>query len=180
MIKSFFVSITLFLFLLLLASFETKDWVLFQKDNFKILFPTFPSIDSTFIESKLANLTVYTFMYESTESEDDSNLVYGLSVTDYPEKYFLSPEKSFLNGLFEGMIKGVVKNVNGVLLSEKEIDFKTYKGREIKIDCADGSAIATMKIILIKNRIFALQTISLVGKENNNNAIKFYSSFDLR
>jgi uncharacterized lipoprotein YehR (DUF1307 family) len=78
------------------------------------------------------------------------------------------------------MINGAVKNINGKLLSEKETVFKTYPGREIKIDYGEGSAIVTMKMILVQNKIFALQTISFYGKENNSNATKFYSSFDIK
>ncbi|MEO6488773.1 MAG: hypothetical protein ABIO04_02440 [Ferruginibacter sp.] len=180
MIKNIFSPIFFLLFLIFASSFITNEWVLLQKENYKILFPQAPSIDSTLTDSKIGKLFVYNYMYESPENTLDSNLVYGLSVTDYPEKYFSSTGQAFLKGFFDGMVNGAVKNISGKLLSEKEIIFKTYPGREIRIDYGEGAAIVNMKFILVQNKIFALQTISLTGKENNCNASKFYSSFDIQ
>jgi hypothetical protein len=165
---------------LISSAFTITDWVQFQKDNYKILFPQTPSTDSTIAETKIGTLTVYTHMYESPENSGDSNLVYGLSVTDYPAKYILSDSKAFLKGYFEGAVKGAVGNLKGKLLSEKEIVWKNYPGRAIKIDYGNGTAVVTMKIILVKERAFGLQTISYPGKENNANATKFYDSFDIQ
>ena len=161
-------------------AFASSDWVLFQKDNYKILFPGTPSTDSTVTETKIGTLIVYSHTYESPENSDDSNLIYELSVTDYPSTYVLSSDKAFLKGFFDGAVKGAATNLNGKLLSQKDIVVKNYPGREIKIDYDNGTAIVTMKIILVKRRAFALQTISFPGKEINGNAAKFNNSFDIQ
>ena len=178
--KRFFTLSTLAFLLFATSAFTITEWAQFQKDNYKILFPQAPSTDSTIAGTKIGTLTVYTHMYESPENSADSNLVYGLSVTDYPAKYILSNDKAFLKGYFEGAVKGAVGNLKGKLISEKEITWKNYPGREIKIDYSDGAAIITMRIILVKERAFGLQTISYPGKENNANATKFYNSFDIQ
>ena len=165
---------------LLTSSFINSDWVLFQKENYKILFPNNPSTDSTITQTKIGSVTIYTHMYESPESSNDSNLVYGMSVTDYPPKYILSTDKAFLNGFFDGAVKGAVENIKGKLLANKDITLNNYPGREIKVDYGDGTAIVTMKIILVNTRVFGLQTISFPGKENNSNASKFYNSFEIK
>jgi hypothetical protein len=162
------------------SAFIITEWVQFQKDNYKIFFPQSPSTDSTVAETKIGTITIYTHMYESPENSKDSNLVYGLSATDYPAKYVLPNDKAFLKGFFEGAVKGAVGNLKGKLLSEKDIIWKNYPGKEIKIDYGNGAAIVTMKIILVKERVFGLQTISFPGKENNANATKFYDSFDIQ
>ena len=180
MTKSVFTLSTLSIIFLVSSAFMSGDWVVFQKDNYKILFPSMPSTDSTTTVTKIGNVTAYNHMYESPETVNDSNLVYGFSVTDYPQKYILSTEKAFLNGFFDGLVKGVVENINGKLITTKEIVLKNYPGREIKVDYGNGTAILTMRIILVKARVFGVQTISFPGKEINNNSSKFYNSFDIQ
>jgi hypothetical protein len=179
MIKTVFIFSPLVVLLLISSGFISEDWVVFKKDNYKIMFPNTPSSDSTVTETKIGRVTVYNHMFETPEVANDSNLVYGLAVTNYPAKFFLSTDTSFLNGFFDGAVKGAVINTSGKLLSEKKISFGNYPGREIKLDYSNGTAIISMKIILVKTKVFSLQTIAFPGKEMNSNASKFYNSFDV-
>ncbi len=162
------------------SSFINTDWILFKKINYSVLFPGNPSSDSSVKNTQIGDLTIINHLYETPENETDSNLVYGLSLTDYPPKYILQDSKPFIKGFFEGVVKGAVNGVKGKLIEEKDFTVKNYPGKELKIDYDNGTAIITMKIVLVKERVYMLQTIALPGQEVNTNATRFYNSFDFQ
>lgn len=159
----------------------TGDWILFENTTCKVFFPSSPKHDSTEVESAVGKLKLYTHMLEVAEAGNDSNLVYGLIETQYPpaalpDKY----EKAYLKGFFDGAVSGAVKNINGKLISEKDITLKEIPGKEIKIDYGSGLAVVTIRFYLNKLRLHAVQTIAYIGKENNSTAKKFFDSFDIK
>lgn len=178
--KFFFAVITFFTVTLL--SFRTHgDWIKFENQNCKLLFPVTPVNDSTPVETAVGKLIMYTHTFEADENTTDSNLVYSLIETQYPEKFFQNTkDAAFLKGFFTGAIEGAVKNVNGKLLSEKDIKLGNVPGKEIKIDYANGVAVITVRLYLDNTRMYAMQTIALAGKENNLNAAKFHNSFEIK
>ncbi len=169
--------------LLLFCSFlkPLNEWIKFENNNCKILFPGTPANDSTLTDTKVGKLTLYTHLFEVPENSKDSCLLYGLIETQYPAQFFdTTGNKSFMKGFFEGAVNGAVSNVAGRLISQKDISKNGYPGKEIKIDFQNGTAIITMNIFLAKTRLFAIQTISLPGKENNTGAVKFNNSFEIK
>lgn len=162
------------------SAFYLSDWVLFKKANFQVEFPAMPSTDSTVTDTKIGPITVYSYMYESAENANDSNLLYGLSVTSYPQEFPASSTAAFLNGFFDGVVKGAVTSTQGKLISQKDIEMKGYPGRQVSIDFGEGTAIISMKFILVKQTVYAIQTIAYPGKEINANAARFNASFSFR
>ena len=171
---------TLVIIVLFNASFTSDDWVMFKKGNYSILFPGNPATDSSIKNTQIGDLTIVNHIYETPENIPDSNLVYGLSLTDYPPKYILQDSKTFIKGFFDSVVKGAVNGVKGKLIEEKDFSLKNYPGKELKIDYDNGTAIITMKIMLVKERVYALQTIALPGQEVNANAARFFNSFDFQ
>lgn len=119
-------------------------------------------------------------MYDASSSnKKDENLVYMINVTDYPAEAIHSDKKDNLKTFFDGAVNGAVTNVGGKLISQKEVVFKGYPGREIKVDFQDGMAIITMRTILVKNRNYIIQTICETAKDGNKSMTKFFDSFKL-
>lgn len=171
---------SLLIIVLILSSFSNRDWIWFNKDDYKISFPGDPSTDSTVQETKLGPITVFTHSFESAEDVNDSNLVYIAVVTHYPPQFANTTDKAFIAGFFSGAVKSAVSSMPGKLISEKEIKLNDYPGREIKVDYGDGAAIVTMRIILVKDRVFGIQTIALPGKEDNSTALRYFDSFNVK
>jgi hypothetical protein len=170
--------------LLLLAissAFMAADWTNFENTYYRILFPALPKTDTTRAPSQAGNLLVYSHIYQSPENTSDSNLAYGITEISYPAAMAkASTEPGFEKGFFRGAIDAAVKAINGKLLTEKEIKFQGYPGRDVLVDYGQGLALVKMRIVFAKNRSYAVQTISLTGKENNANADRFFASFLLK
>lgn len=172
-ISILFLTITLNLSL----NYLTK-WIEFKGDNFTIEFPGEPGDQSQTVESAVGKLKLKINMYEA-KTEDEENLVYGAISTEYPIEFMKNATKEFNDGIFRGAIDGAVKNVKGKLISEKEIEYKGYQGREFKTDYQDGLAVITMRVYLVKNKMYMLQTIALTKKDNNKSSERFFASFKL-
>jgi hypothetical protein len=159
----------------------TANWINFENVYYRILFPSLPASDTTKAASPAGNLMVYSHIYQSPENAADSNLAYSLTEIGYPpEMAKASTGAGFEKGFFRGAIDAAVKTINGKLLTEKEIVFKGYPGRDVLIDYGQGLAMVKMKIVFAKNRSYAIQTISLTGKENNQSSDRFFGSFELK
>lgn len=172
----------LFSFTLLIAAFSFQgDWIKFETATSRISFPAAPKNDSTVKESAIGKLTLFTHMLEVSDKFTDSNLVYGLIETEYPKDYFDGKtDDAFLKGFFDGAINGALKSINGKLISQKDVSYKNVPGKEVSVDYGNGLAVITMRFYLQGIRMFAIQTISMTGKENNQNKQRFFDSFEIK
>lgn len=173
---------TLVTLLLIVASFSFTliDWVDFKSHGFSASFPKKPEADSQLINSPVGNLRFNSFMYDASEDSTDENLVYGAMTTVYPDALAKQIQDTpFIRGIFDGAVKGGINSVNGKLISQKDIQFQGYPGREVKIDFQNGLAVIRMRMYMVKNWMYTLQTITLTEKDENKSIYRFMNSFKL-
>ncbi|MCC7029456.1 MAG: hypothetical protein IT257_04055 [Chitinophagaceae bacterium] len=172
---------TLLFVLLLGSSFnEPASWLTFETGEASIQFPGKVNTESNVVDSEVGKLTMKITMYDASSEDTAENLVYGLFSTIYPDSVISSNKKETVPKFFRGAIDGAVKNVNGKLLSEKEITIGKYPGREIKVDFNEGQAVISMRCYLVKNVMYILQVITLTPKAGNASIAKFFDSFALK
>jgi hypothetical protein len=159
--------------MVLFSSFN-YDWKKIKIDRFSSEFPAEPSIEEQKIPSQVGELTIKMAMLQT---EDNDTPVFGLMTTSYP-KAFIEASKDSLNKLFRGSVDGAVKNVNGKLLSEKNIQFKGNQGRDVTIDYG-GIAILRMKLYLVDNSMVIQQVIHSKDLEEPANASRFFNSLKI-
>lgn len=167
---------------LLFVSAQTDKWHQLRSTEwgYEIQFPAKPELTTQQVKSEIGKLKMNIQMYDASSSKKkDENLVYMVNVTDYPADAVHSDMKDQLSTFFDGAVKGAVSNVGGKLLSQKEVIFEGYPGREIKVDFQNGMAIITMRSILVKNRNYIIQTICETDKDGNKSMTKFFNSFKL-
>lgn len=97
----------------------------------------------------------------------------------HPDSLINSDKKEILADVFKNAVNGAVETAHGKLLNEMIIEFKGYPGREIRIDFQNGTAVITMRLYLIKNKMYMLETITVTDKDFNTSIKKFMNSFDL-
>ena len=158
------------------------DWFLLKAEEYgyQIEFPKEPKENPQIIQSAIGELKLNIFLYDaSTDNQKDENLVYLVNFTTYPDSLVNSDDTAKLSGFYRGSIDGAVNNVQGKLLSEKEIELGKFSGREVKIDFQQGRAIINMRIFLIHNNMYMVQTITETKKDNNKAMKRFFDSFQL-
>ncbi|MCU0348295.1 MAG: hypothetical protein MUC59_15240 [Saprospiraceae bacterium] len=155
-------------------------WQLIETEDYSIEFPSQPIHESQLAPSEIGDLKLDIRLFEVVEIEQDDNYVYGIISTEYPAGTAHSDDKPAHASIFEHAVNGAVTNVDGKLLSNKEVEINGYPGRDFRIDFQNGLAVIRMKAYLVKNKLFILQTICDPKKEGNISAERFFSSFKLK
>lgn len=165
--------------LFVLCSFAMADWIVVERKDigYKLQFPRKPESGVQDVDTKAGKLKMYMLMCDQSKYRD-ANMIYGFIYSDYPEEVIHSDFKDeLIDTFFNGAIRGSVNNVKGTLVSVKDVPYKDYPGREIKIAFEPG--IMYMRMYLVRNRAYMLQ-VGCETKNDNNGAIqKFFNSFEL-
>lgn len=174
--------IIIFSILTAIMSFKSfNEWYQYDSSEFKVLFPKIPTTTIKKVNTEAGEIQMQVYMYNASKDETDENLIYGVSSSEYPKKHIESHiEHDNLKTFFKNSIDGMVNNVKGKLISESIIKLDNFEGREIKIDFKDGLAIIRMRIYLVKNTVYFLQTITKTEKDNNKLITKFMNSFSIK
>jgi hypothetical protein len=172
---------SIFVFIILCSAFVIPQhaWYSYSTKDFSIDFPKKPDTSSQTVKSEIGDLLMEICMYEPAK-DSDQNFAYGIISTSYPDSLIHSDKKEKLNGFFRNAVDGGVANVEGKLLTEKEISMDGYPGREFRIDFQHGLAVIKMRAFLVKNKMFVVQTITDPAKELNIPAERFHHSFHLK
>ncbi len=110
-------------------------------------------------------------MYQSPENSSDSNLIYVITVIDFPPQFLKARNTpNFEVKFFDGLIDAALKTVDGRLISEKPWSYKNYPGREILISYQEDQAIIKTRILVVEDKSYAIQTMAYKGKEINQNS----------
>jgi len=174
--------LTISLVVISLMSFVKPEkwfWLVSEEYGYKIEFPEEPVERPKVVNSEIGELKLNVFLYDASLRGKDDNLVYMVNYTEYPVDQIHSNNTEILPDLFRNSVEGVVMNVNGELLSEEEIQLGQYPGREIRIDYKNGMAIISMRIYLVENKMYMIQTITETKKEAKKSIDRFMDSFEL-
>lgn len=158
---------------------RAQDWVKFdakQDQKFSVLFPQQPQKQDQVTQTAAGPLKISMVMLDLSQKPAASNMLYMASYTPLPDS-LNSDRSDKLDGLFTGSINGMAKNVQGTVKSTKVISYKSFPGRETKVD-VQGQAIITSRLYLIHNRLYMLMVFSATDKDDNADITKFLNSFE--
>jgi hypothetical protein len=173
--------ISVFLFLTCNSIFaQSIEQATYETEEYKIIFPGQFEKSSQNLESKLGLLLMTIISYEPKSIVKDSNYVYMIMETKYPDSTIHSDKKEMHDKIFTASINGAVKNVNGKLIKEIKGLTGIYPNRTIEIDYQNGLAIIKMTMILWKSKVIVIQTITNTQNYPNSTATNFLNSFGLK
>jgi|GEM_PF-90957 len=174
------VLITLLL-LIPLYGFSQNEWYQLQipEQGYSIEFPSQPKASNKTIPSEIGQLLIKMQILDYSKETNKSTLLYLSNHTLYPKEYESFKDTANLPTFYKEAIHGAVTNVNGKLISEKDVFYEKYPGKEIKIDYGNGYAIITARMFLIGYDMYMIQTITETAKDNNAEMQKYFDSFKL-
>jgi len=164
------------------SDIHDDPWVTVENAGCKMLFPKTPANESQTLNTAIGELKLYNYTYEVPDGIKDDNLVYLLSETDFGDSAKINSNmgKEKVDKFFRGAVDGGVKNASGKLLTEEIIQLDGFPGRKVRVDVKDGTAVMTMKIFLVKEKLYMLEVITEKKKDLNKSMDKFMSSFSLK
>lgn len=159
---------------------QSTEYATYETEEYKINFPNQFEKSTQTLASNLGQLLTIIIFYEPKGVVEDSNYVYMILETKYPDSTIHSDKKGMLDDFFSASIKGAVKNVNGKLIKETKGFTGIYPNRTIEIDYQNGLAIIKMTMILRKSKMIIIQTITNAQNYPNSSATNFLNSFGLK
>lgn len=158
-----------------------ENWVDFKSAEFgfRILIPKEPSFITKEINTENGPMKMNIFVHQPLKSDEDVNTFYGINITDYPDNVVDYKNKEDLDEFFKSSIAGSVKSVNGELVYEEIINFKGCPGRDYRVLIRNGTVTIRSKMIVVKNRVYTLTTITDKQNDFNKSISKFIDSFKL-
>jgi len=154
-----------------------QTWKKYKYEDLAMVayFPEEPSRTMQQVDSELGVLDMHMVMLQPSFSDD--NALYGMIRSDYPESFFADADAELYDSVLEGSVEGAVTNVNGDLVSDENITFNGYPGRNIKIKI-EGAYIY-MRAILINHIMFINQVICETPNDGNDSIERFLESFEI-
>jgi len=172
--------ITIVLAMLITIGFaQSNDWYKLEKKEFgfKIDFPEKPKTKVWKADTSL-DFFYETYDFHCFPDKKKSN-AYWVEYAEYPDSIANSDnlDKNTLEHFYEQGINSELKRCGECkILSEKTINLKGYTGKEVKIEVLYNSHILTMRLFLIKNNLYRIETS---GDPDNPYINRFFDSFDL-
>lgn len=159
---------------------QSAEQATYETEDYKINFPSQFEKSTQNLASSLGQLLMTIISYEPKDIAKDSNYVYMILETKYPDSIIHSDKTEILDDFFSESIKGAVKGVNGKLIKEKKGLTGIYPNRTVEIDYQNGFAIIRITMILRKSKMIMIQTITNNQNYPNSSATNFFTSFELK
>ena len=169
------------LFLLSVCAFTIDDkWYLFESTpfGFKVEFPAKPIEKTKPLNTLAGDLTMNMFEYIAPKESTDLNLVYMASYIEYPADID-GNDKEKQKALCRKAVDDVVAKLKGKLIKETIITIDGYEGVEARIEYKDNTEVLKMRMYLVHNKLYMLETMTKMEKDNNKSISKFMNSFHL-
>lgn len=160
---------------------KKKDWVKFKSDSgyFSLILPGAFTEKTDSINTPLGSLVMHTFYYQPQANSGHSNFMYMLQYCDYPEGALNSRDSSFVDDFFENTRNEAAFSINGKVIYYTPVTLQSFPGQFWRIHYKNDSAVIKTKAYIVKNRYYAIQTITFRDLASNLDTDKFFDSFQI-
>ena len=179
-------ALLLLLFFVAISCTKTVTWELYPnpKYGYEVLLPKKPIESTRDGKSEFGELKIYIASSPAAyEGELGDNGLYMVSQILYPKDSVDFEKVEVMDSFFENIINGTVQKIKGRLVSKKVIDLDGFPGREVKISFKNegigGDNIIRLRLLLVENALYLIQTITVAEKDDNEGIGKFMDSFKL-
>jgi hypothetical protein len=153
------------------AQDSKTDWKEFtsKEGHFKVLMPGKPE------HNNLDSVSDFGKGILHMNSAQANGTMYAGNYSDFPEGIKKVPIKQ----VFDSSRDGAVGNLDGKLVSEKDIELNKHPGREILIAVAGGVRLFRVRVYLVDRRLYQVVVFGPKEAANSKEADKFLDSFKL-
>jgi hypothetical protein len=150
---------------------DQPEWKEFapKEGRFKVLMPGVPKVYDLDTESDFGKGVLH--MHRAQVGKT----MYAANYCDFPAEIKKTPLKQ----VYDDSRDGAVANLEGKLVSEKDIKLGDYPGREIRIDVPEGKLLFRSRVYLVDQRLYQAVVLGTKEAATSKEADKFLDSFKL-
>lgn len=158
---------------------QKSKWAGINSDfcPFSIEFPNDPIKSSNTSVVEYGKVT-FNFYYYEPQNKDDDNLSYMAGCIFWPDSIL---NLMSIDNFFQTAIKRSAESVFGTVISNKEIFYNEFPGREVKMKTESlGDSFIKLRVYLINNIQYILLITMNINKDYNYSEYKFFNSFKIK
>lgn len=160
---------------------KKKEWTKFKSEigKFSVVVPgeLIEKLDSS--NTPLGFLKMHTFYFQPLANSGNANFMYMVQYCDYPDGTLAGSDTTFTNDFFESTRNEAAFSINGKVIYYTPITLNSYQGQFWRIHYKKDSAVIKTKAYIVKNRFYAIQTITFKALASNMDTDKFFDSFQI-
>jgi hypothetical protein len=151
-----------------------------EEGNFQVRFPVTPVVRVESSETVMGTIAHKTYLAEP-EIGSDNNLSYSASYMAYPLNLINSRliNKEQVDEFLKYTIDGIARSLGATLMTEKDIAYGLFPGKEVKMDYQNGMADIKCRLYLVDNVLYTLKVTSPSKSDANKTREYFLNSFKL-
>ena len=154
-------------------AFQQPEWAKVDstEGRFSVVMPTTPQTSSSDVDTRLGKLKLYTLSSSSKVGE------FMLSYADYPNEANPADKDKVLDGVIDGVLKGL----QGELISQNKITLNGNPGREMRArrTIEGAEMIFSWKVVLVGRRLYQMGVGTSKGDAESPDIQKFFMSLQL-
>ena len=168
--KTYLWTIALFFGISTFLSGETGEWKSYTIENgkFTVQLPGLPEESTETIKAGFGDLQLQSLNYEA------GNLSFTVNMITYPVGFMNNKDPQVI---FDNIRNSTVAAREGKLIEDKKQELQGFPARLVRIRTEQTGQDFEMMLVLVKNRLYQIMTISPVTKEKNPDSEKFFTSF---
>ncbi|MEY3321765.1 MAG: hypothetical protein RLZZ417_1348 [Bacteroidota bacterium] len=157
------------------------EWTKYKSENgkFSVLVPGQLTEKSDSSNTPLGYLKMHTFYYQPSANSGHSNFMYMVQYCEYPDGTLDGNDTTFTNEFFESTRNEAAFSINGKVIYHTPVTLNNFKGQFWRIHYKNDTAVIKTKAYIIKNRYYAIQTITFKSLASNMETDKFFDSFQI-
>jgi hypothetical protein len=148
-----------------------------EKGGFSVLVPGAFTEKSDSSITPIGTLVMHTFFYQPSAFSGNANFIYMVQYCDYPEGTLIEKDSAFIDDFFETTRKEAAFSINGKVIYHTPVTLHSFPGQYWRIHYKNDTGVIKTKAYIVKNRFYAIQTITFKSLASNMDTDKFFDSF---
>lgn len=146
---------------------------------FKVQVPGTMFHKSDTVETKIGPLIYHTHFCQEKLEEGAENFIYMVSYVDYPATAVHSDSTELIPDFFEATMDQAAFSIAGDLVYDNPITVQSFPGYIWRINYNQDTGVIKTKAILVNNRYYAIQAVTIKELALNPAVDQFLDSFKI-
>ncbi len=154
--------------------------------KFRLMVPGKMNVKSDTTLTDIGKLHYHVFYHEhfmeegsGDKKDPESNLLFLLSIYEYPAYAIHSDSSEVLGNFFQATIDGAVESVQGELIYTNDIEMNAFPGKMWRINYNGGKDVIRTRAFLVENKLYLLSVVSNKAFSINAANDRYFGSFKI-
>lgn len=154
--------------------------------KFRLMVPGKMKLKSDTTFTDIGKMRYHVFYHEhfleegsGNNKDPESNLLFLLSIYEYPAFTVHSDSTEVLDNFFKATIDGAAESVQGELIYSNDIQMGSYPGKMWRVNYNGGKDVIRTRAFLVENKLYLISVVSNKAFSINAANDRYFGSFKI-